>query len=153
MLKGRRSLVAGRRNAGLGVVEATRPANRPLAGAGRAGQGPSWQPRQGSSRPAGCRRIRQETTARAWRVAATGVMGLAGGLARRRRRRRRPPLSPSRSSVVICEMRGFGLMLVRPGMPPQEAEVRKRYVVVLSEQERARLHTMIGRGVAPASAL
>src|SRR5215213_10172669 len=35
----------------------------------------------------------------------------------------------------------------------QEAEVRKRYVVVLSEQERARLHTMIGRGVAPASAL
>src|SRR4029450_6893383 len=37
--------------------------------------------------------------------------------------------------------------------PPQEAEVRKRYVVVLSEAERARLHTMIGRGVAPASAL
>ena len=31
--------------------------------------------------------------------------------------------------------------------------MRKRYVVVLSEQERARLHTMIGRGVAPASAL
>jgi hypothetical protein len=31
--------------------------------------------------------------------------------------------------------------------------VRKRYVVVLSEEERARLHTMIGRGVAPASAL
>jgi hypothetical protein len=31
--------------------------------------------------------------------------------------------------------------------------VRKRYVVVLSEAERARLHTMIGRGVAPASAL
>jgi high-affinity K+ transport system ATPase subunit B len=31
--------------------------------------------------------------------------------------------------------------------------VRKRHVVVLSEQERARLHTMIGRGVAPASAL
>src|SRR5215204_3836187 len=41
-----------------------------------------------------------------------------------------------------------------PGIPPpQEAEVRKRHVVVLSEQERARLHTMIGRGVAPASAL
>src|ERR687898_105910 len=35
----------------------------------------------------------------------------------------------------------------------QEAEVRKRYVVVLSEEERARLHTMIGRGVARASAL
>jgi hypothetical protein len=31
--------------------------------------------------------------------------------------------------------------------------VRKRYIVVLSEEERARLHTMIGRGVAPASAL
>ncbi len=31
--------------------------------------------------------------------------------------------------------------------------MRKRSVVVLSEQERARLHTMIGRGVAPASAL
>jgi hypothetical protein len=31
--------------------------------------------------------------------------------------------------------------------------VRKRHVVVLSEQERARLHTMIGRGVASASAL
>jgi len=31
--------------------------------------------------------------------------------------------------------------------------VRKRHVVVLSEAERGRLHTMIGRGVAPASAL
>ena len=31
--------------------------------------------------------------------------------------------------------------------------MRKRHVVVLSEAERARLHTMIGRGVAPASAL
>jgi hypothetical protein len=31
--------------------------------------------------------------------------------------------------------------------------VRKRHVVVLSEEERSRLHTMIGRGVAPASAL
>jgi hypothetical protein len=29
----------------------------------------------------------------------------------------------------------------------------KRHIVVLSEAERARLHTMIGRGVAPASAL
>jgi Homeodomain-like domain len=44
-------------------------------------------------------------------------------------------------------------MLVRSRRPPQEAEVRKRHVVVLSEQERARLHTMIGRGVAPAGAL
>jgi hypothetical protein len=31
--------------------------------------------------------------------------------------------------------------------------VRKRHIVVLSEQERALLHTTIGRGVAPASAL
>ena len=31
--------------------------------------------------------------------------------------------------------------------------MRKRHSVVLSEEERARLHTMIGRGVAPASAL
>jgi hypothetical protein len=31
--------------------------------------------------------------------------------------------------------------------------VRKRHIVVLSEEERARLHTMIGRGVAPASVL
>ena len=31
--------------------------------------------------------------------------------------------------------------------------MRKRHIVVLSEQERARLHTMISRGVAPASAL
>jgi hypothetical protein len=31
--------------------------------------------------------------------------------------------------------------------------MRKRHVVVLPEEERARLHTMLGRGVAPASAL
>ena len=31
--------------------------------------------------------------------------------------------------------------------------MRKRHIVVLSEEERARLHTMIGRGVAPASSL
>jgi len=31
--------------------------------------------------------------------------------------------------------------------------VRKRHIVVLAEEERARLHTMIGRGVAPANAL
>jgi hypothetical protein len=31
--------------------------------------------------------------------------------------------------------------------------VRKRHIVVLSEEERARLHTMIGRGVGSASAL
>src|SRR5829696_6460035 len=71
--------------------------------------------------------------------------------ARRNHAVRRPTSS---SSVVTCEMWGFGLMLVRSGRPPpQEAQVRKRHIVVLSEQERARLHTMIGRGVAPASAL
>ena len=31
--------------------------------------------------------------------------------------------------------------------------MRKRHIVVLAEEERARLHTMIGRGVAPANAL
>src|SRR6266702_5760140 len=31
--------------------------------------------------------------------------------------------------------------------------MRKRYTVVLSEPERARLHTMIGQGAAPARAL
>jgi transposase len=31
--------------------------------------------------------------------------------------------------------------------------MRKQHVVVLSEQERARLHTLIGRGIAPARAL
>jgi transposase len=31
--------------------------------------------------------------------------------------------------------------------------MRKQHVVVLSEQERARLHTLIGRGTAPARAL
>jgi hypothetical protein len=31
--------------------------------------------------------------------------------------------------------------------------MRKRYTVVLSEPERARLHTLIGRGAGPARAL
>jgi hypothetical protein len=45
-------------------------------------------------------------------------------------------------------------MLMRSRKSPlQDAEVRKRHIVVLTEEERARLHTMIGRGVAPASAL
>jgi transposase len=34
-----------------------------------------------------------------------------------------------------------------------EASMRKQHVVVLSEEERARLHTLIGRGTAPARAL
>jgi hypothetical protein len=45
-------------------------------------------------------------------------------------------------------------MLVRLEIPPpQETEMRKRHIVVLSEEERAWLHTMIGRGVAAASVL
>src|SRR5205809_6312400 len=56
------------------------------------------------------------------------------------------------SWLVGCGVRSHARAV--QGSPPlQEAEVRKRYVVVLTEQERARLHTMIGRGVAPASAL
>jgi hypothetical protein len=35
----------------------------------------------------------------------------------------------------------------------RRSSMPKRHIVVLSEAERARLHTMIGRGVAPASAL
>ena len=76
--------------------------------------GSSWQPRQGSSRPAGCRPIGQETTARAWRVAATGVLGLAGGLARRRRRRRRPPLSPRSYRLGGARCAGPGGLAWRP---------------------------------------
>src|SRR5829696_8095751 len=61
---------------------------------------------------------------------------------------------PSGLSVVSCEVWGSVSCSCGPGKPPQqEAEVGKRPIVVLSEQERARLHTMIGRGVAPASAL
>jgi|SRR5215472_1801444 len=36
---------------------------------------------------------------------------------------------------------------------PEELSMRKQHVVVLSEQERARLHTLIGQGSAPARAL
>jgi hypothetical protein len=39
-------------------------------------------------------------------------------------------------------------------MPPlEEPSMRKRYTVVLSEPERARLHTLIGQGAGPARAL
>jgi hypothetical protein len=45
-------------------------------------------------------------------------------------------------------------MLLAVGMPPlEEPSMRKRYTVVLSEPERARLHTLIGRGAGPARAL
>src|SRR5512144_795400 len=46
-------------------------------------------------------------------------------------------------------------MLAWCGMDPQaeEAGMRKRYVVVLPEAERALLHTMIGQGTASARAL
>jgi hypothetical protein len=42
-------------------------------------------------------------------------------------------------------MRGFGAMLVAvEDLPLEEPSMRKQHVVVLSEQERARLHTLIG---------
>jgi transposase len=37
--------------------------------------------------------------------------------------------------------------------PLEEPSMRKQHVVVLSEEERARLHTLIGQGTAPARAL
>src|ERR687898_775069 len=41
-----------------------------------------------------------------------------------------------------------------PGIPlPEETQVRKRHIVMLSEPERAQLHTLIGQGAAPARAL
>src|SRR6266542_2012375 len=58
-------------------------------------------------------------------------------------------------SVVTCAVGGLAACCVRSrdtaaaGGP----RVRKRHVVVLSEEERARLHTLIGRGVAPARVL
>src|ERR687888_525717 len=45
------------------------------------------------------------------------------------------------------------LLVVQGCRRRRRPRVRKRYSVLLSEEERARLHTMIGRGVAPASAL
>jgi hypothetical protein len=45
-------------------------------------------------------------------------------------------------------------MLVAVGVPPlEEPSMRKRYTVVLSEPERARLYTLIGQGAGPARAL
>src|SRR5215217_9717328 len=45
-------------------------------------------------------------------------------------------------------------MLLWVGIPPLEKpSMRKQHVVVLSEPERARLHTLIGQGTAPARAL
>jgi hypothetical protein len=40
-----------------------------------------------------------------------------------------------------------------PPPPLEESSMRKRYTVVLSEPERARLHTLIGRGAGRARAL
>jgi hypothetical protein len=40
-----------------------------------------------------------------------------------------------------------------PPPPLEESSMPKRYTVVLSEPERARLHTLIGRGTGPARAL
>jgi hypothetical protein len=45
-------------------------------------------------------------------------------------------------------------MLLRLRIPPlEEPSMRKQHIVVLSEAERARLHTLIGQGTAPARAL
>jgi transposase len=45
-------------------------------------------------------------------------------------------------------------MLFAVEIPPLEKpSMRKQHIVVLSEEERARLHTLIGQGVAPARAL
>src|ERR1044071_6914268 len=61
---------------------------------------------------------------------------------------------PSSSSALSCVVGGSPSSSCGSGGPTlQEAEVRERHVVVLTQEERARLHTMIGRGVAPASAL
>jgi hypothetical protein len=40
-----------------------------------------------------------------------------------------------------------------PPPPLEESSMRKRYTVVLSEPERARLHTLIAQGAGPAHAL
>jgi hypothetical protein len=51
-------------------------------------------------------------------------------------------------------MRGFGPCSLRSRIPLlEEPSMRKQHVVDLSEEERARLHTLIGQGVAPARAL
>jgi hypothetical protein len=48
----------------------------------------------------------------------------------------------------------FGLMLlVARDAAAEEPSMRKRYTVVLSEPERARLHTLIGQGAGRARAL
>jgi hypothetical protein len=60
----------------------------------------------------------------------------------------------SSSSAVICVMCGFGPCSLRSRVPPlEEPSMRKQHVVVLSEEERARLRTPIGQGTAPARAL
>jgi len=45
------------------------------------------------------------------------------------------------------------MLLVVRGCRREEPNMRKRYTVVLSEPERARLHTLIGQGAGPARAL
>jgi transposase len=45
------------------------------------------------------------------------------------------------------------MLLTVEDPPPEEPSMRKQHVVVLPEEERARLHTLIGQGTAPARAL
>src|SRR6266705_2137297 len=53
----------------------------------------------------------------------------------------------------MCLMRDSASCSLRSRIPPLEKpSMRKKHVVVLSEPERARLHALIGRGVAPARA-
>jgi hypothetical protein len=67
---------------------------------------------------------------------------------------RGPRRDPSSPSVLYCMMRGFGPCSLRSRIPPlEEPSMRKQHVVVLPEPERARLHTLIGQGTAPARAL
>src|SRR6266581_2226590 len=54
----------------------------------------------------------------------------------------------------MCLMRDSASCSLRSRIPPlEEPSMRKQHVVVLSEPERARLHTLIGQGAAPARAL
>ncbi len=57
-------------------------------------------------------------------------------------------------SALYCVMRGFGPCSLRWGISSlEEPSMRKQHVVVLPEEERARLRTLIGQGTAPARAL
>src|SRR4029450_10917928 len=61
---------------------------------------------------------------------------------------------PSSSSALSCVVGGSPSSSCGSGGPTlQEADMRERHLVGLPEEDGARLHTTIGRGVASASAL